>query len=334
MHRLVKIVSRLDFAVAVVLVLGIVAFVTVPLLFQGDIGLGVRSSFYLLPFVMAFLLAGYLLRRGVCGMWWYQLLPIAALVMVLGATEILWGIEHVPQASTTSPDGAYVITSYAAPDDAGIPNGTILTIRHARQSVRSLGEQEIFRGSCHGEMGFRWVKTNKLLVSCDRFEHVTARNIGTIYVQYVPSVLYEFENISAPRLLEKIQEMGAREVLDTLFMESTITWRPVLDRIARGEEEWLRAAVLLFAVSDGHAGSELLSAISSAILSAPDRVLALPGKQLTLRRKCGDAGDEIGPIHAPDFYPKAIEVLKRTSDPKLSSVRNQCIKIMETFVRS
>ena len=266
-------------------------------------------------------------------MWWYQLLPIGTLVLVLGVSEIWWRIGHVAEASTTSPDGQYVITSYAAAAEADPPSHTVLTIRPARAILRSIDEDTIFSGSCHGEIGFRWVETTRVLVSCDRFDPVRVRNVGPIFVQYVPSALFEFENISASRLLEKVQEMGAREVLRLVSLDETTTWRRIREQIARGEESWLRAGGLLFEEADAHDALQLMRAISSAILHAPETVLALPGERLTLRKKCGDGGDEMGPIHGPDFYPKAIEVVSRVSTPDLARQRDACIKIMESFVR-
>jgi hypothetical protein len=311
----------------------ILLLLTVPFLAGGDIRLGMKSALYLLPFALSFLLAGHLLRRGVAGMWWYQVLPIACLPAVLSVTEVLYRIGHVPESVTISPDGEHAVSSYNAADGSGARDLRVITARAAGWGLRSIDEYTLFRGECHGNLGFRWTGSKDLSVSCDRFGAVNIRQYGYrgVKVHYVPTALYSFEDISADGLLQKIEEMGARRVLEVVCQDEK-TWSPILDAIARGDQRWVRAGGLLFEVSDASCNILLLHAISAAMRRAPESVLALPRSQLTPAERCGHGGPEMGPLQPLEFYRETIEVLSTVEDPRLAAMRDECLEIMRAIV--
>jgi hypothetical protein len=154
-----------------------------------------------------------------------------------------------------------------------------------------------------------------------------------VKVRYVPTALYSFEDISADGLLEKIDEMGARRVLDVVCQDEN-TWTPILAAIARGDQRWVRAGGLLFEASDASCSILLMQAISAAIPRAPESVLALPRSQLTPAERCGHGGPEMGPLQSLEFYREAIKALSTVENPRLAAMRDECLEIMRAIVES
>jgi len=110
-------------------------------------------------------------------------------------------------------------------------------------------------------------------------------------------------------------------------------WRDLLDAVAQGSPEWLKAAVALNDGTSGNATDELTTAVRRALASEPENVLQLTARSWCIRCLC-DAPDTRDPRYAAYRLAEAelerrIAAVRTVEEKSLQVPRNTCLAELE-----
>lgn len=80
---------------------------------------------------------------------------------------------------------------------------------------------------------------------------------------------------SSAQLVTQIQKNGAKSVIAKLYTDDEKEWLYVLEKIEKGNDDWLKIASLLAPGSDADSAESLATAVAMAIPHNPSGVLAI-----------------------------------------------------------
>jgi hypothetical protein len=136
-------------------------------------------------------------------------------------------------------------------------------------------------------------------------------------------------------MLSDINGRGARAVAEALWNDET-KWKQVMDNIGQGKRGWLDVAAALRPGTDGGASETLDESVFIALAHDPSGVLTLlEQRRFDTRFVCSsNIAIDYSVAKAREFIKERIDVLSRTSDSNLKSVRDQCVTQLRTALRS
>lgn len=153
------------------------------------------------------------------------------------------------------------------------------------------------------------------------------------------------EDIAAIRLIKEIKIKGAKAVLANLTVDyDSRKFLKVCGKIKTGNKEWLEVARLLYPSSDAGASEDLEASVAQALPNAPRQVLELIAEsehskegKFTVGTVCISPFIEPEPGVEEKFLrgaEKALKSLDTSDNPKLNSLRFQCLKSIQKDITS
>jgi len=137
--------------------------------------------------------------------------------------------------------------------------------------------------------------------------------------------------ITAAGVLELIEKNGRRPALQLLWDDNN-KWDTVWNGIVSGDAEWLRVAVKLRPVSDAGSSEMLHSAVSLALVNAPERVLSLPEDLFPLGASCYYLQFDVPEYGNIELLNRKEKAVRNLNNPAMQDKKAKCLaKIKEAF---
>ncbi len=159
----------------------------------------------------------------------------------------------------------------------------------------------------------------------------------------IPPLLYAADAkiinyYSKPELVTReIESRGAMAIVSELYGNDK-AWHSVLQKIASGDESWLRAAIALRNGADAGASEMLALAVGEALEHNPENALKIASQAFGLKEICG--GPDVDDVRY-DSYDRAmkainlrIEKVSAAKDRSLKKICKECIHYLEASKKS
>lgn len=131
--------------------------------------------------------------------------------------------------------------------------------------------------------------------------------------------------LSAIEVLAVIEREGPDSALRQFVVNDSTFGDAVLIGITSGDSAWLEVARLLKPVADAEAREFLGIAVADALPVAPERVLALIGREYPAERVCGLPFIEQPDSEAVSYFRRAWPAVEAVRRPNLAAQRAACL---------
>jgi hypothetical protein len=136
------------------------------------------------------------------------------------------------------------------------------------------------------------------------------------------------ESITAASVLELIKTKGPRPALQ-LVWDDTPKWTAIWNGIASGDANWLKVAVEFRPVSDAGSSEMLHSAVSLALVQAPERVLSLPEKLFPLAGACTYLPYDVPEYGNHELLNRKERAVRAMANPTMQDKKEKCLASLE-----
>lgn len=148
------------------------------------------------------------------------------------------------------------------------------------------------------------------------------------------SVSGETSPLPTPKtLMAQIKAEGAKVVLKRLWHDNA-AFDALCAAIETGDPAWLEIAERLRPASDAGITLSINYSVARALPKAPERVLALVGKEFRIDDICTSPFIEPKPGVAQDYQKRTIAALRKVSAPELLKLRDQCLARISVPLRT
>ncbi len=154
----------------------------------------------------------------------------------------------------------------------------------------------------------------------------------------VPALLYAADakiinySSKAELVIREVESRGASMIVSELYGDHK-TWHSVLQRIASGDESWLRVANALRARTDAGASEMLTLAVGEALENNPNNVFRVTLKAFEVSAICGGPDVDDARYDSYELSMKAINLridkVAAVKDPSLEKICRECIHYLE-----
>ena len=135
-------------------------------------------------------------------------------------------------------------------------------------------------------------------------------------------------------IIKEIKSRGANAVVVELWS----VWDSICDRIATGDEAWLKAAAALEAGTDAGASEMLYLALGEGLEHAPERDFKIVGNTFNLQFICSGPDDDNVRYNSYELSMRAINLrikkIAAVKDPSLQKMIKECIHYLEESKKS
>jgi hypothetical protein len=166
------------------------------------------------------------------------------------------------------------------------------------------------------------------------FPHVKSAAVAMLVVMALVSSgrCFSQQALEAGALMQEIATNGPRDVVTALY-DDDAKWDELLDHVANGNEEWLRAAVALRPGTDAGATNMLTLSVGEALEHSPAQVLRIAAAAFGFDLVCGAPDADDDRYNSLESSLRAIELrmrkLSQLADPALKVDRDECTQHLE-----
>jgi hypothetical protein len=159
-----------------------------------------------------------------------------------------------------------------------------------------------------------------------------------LYVVFTTSLVYsaditQKDNYSKPdRIISEIKLRGARAIVRELTKDWDV-WDFICDKIATGDQAWLKAAIVLQGGTDAGSSETLDLALGEALENDSENVFRFGGKNLDLEFVCNGPDVDNPRYNSYVLSINAINLrinkVAAGKDPMLQKMRTECLGYLE-----